>query len=61
MTYDYHGQWDKKTGHIAPMYAREEDDDSTFNAVSFYIRLDLLYLNLINYEYTFTPDMFQRP
>ncbi|XP_061712227.1 probable chitinase 10 isoform X1 [Cydia pomonella] len=32
MTYDYHGQWDKKTGHIAPMYAREDDDDSTFNA-----------------------------
>uniref|UniRef100_A0A1B0AV04 chitinase n=1 Tax=Glossina palpalis gambiensis TaxID=67801 RepID=A0A1B0AV04_9MUSC len=20
MTYDYHGQWDKKTGHVAPMY-----------------------------------------
>ncbi|KAI8435064.1 hypothetical protein MSG28_003474 [Choristoneura fumiferana] len=32
MTYDYHGQWDKKTGHVAPMYAREDDDDATFNA-----------------------------
>lgn len=34
MTYDYHGQWEKKTGHVAPMYVREEDDDKTFNAVS---------------------------
>lgn len=33
MTYDYHGQWDKKTGHVAPMYARDGDDDKTFNAV----------------------------
>lgn len=32
MTYDYHGQWDKKTGHVAPMYTREDDDDKTFNA-----------------------------
>lgn len=34
MTYDYHGQWDKKTGHVASMYTREGDDDKTFNAVS---------------------------
>lgn len=33
MAYDYHGQWDKKTGHIAPMYASQEDDDKTLNAV----------------------------
>ncbi|CAK1552087.1 unnamed protein product [Leptosia nina] len=31
MTYDYHGQWDQKTGHVAPMYASDEDDDKTFN------------------------------
>ncbi|KAI5633063.1 glycosyl hydrolases family 18 domain-containing protein [Phthorimaea operculella] len=31
MTYDYHGQWDKKTGHVAPMYAQERDD-MTLNA-----------------------------
>ncbi|XP_050304967.1 probable chitinase 10 isoform X2 [Anthonomus grandis grandis] len=32
MTYDYHGQWDKVTGHVAPMYAHPEDIDATFNA-----------------------------
>lgn len=34
MAYDYHGQWDKRTGHVAPMYAHPEDDDVTFNTVS---------------------------
>uniref|UniRef100_A0A182LZU2 Chitinase n=1 Tax=Anopheles culicifacies TaxID=139723 RepID=A0A182LZU2_9DIPT len=32
MTYDYHGQWDKQTGHVAPMYEHSEDFDKTFNA-----------------------------
>ncbi|KAE8573974.1 Putative chitinase [Halyomorpha halys] len=32
MTYDYHGQWDKKTGHVAPMYEHPEDDFYYFNA-----------------------------
>jgi len=31
MTYDYHGHWDKKTGHVAPMYAHPEDDYDYFN------------------------------
>ncbi|XP_068222684.1 probable chitinase 10 isoform X2 [Palaemon carinicauda] len=31
MTYDYHGQWDKKTGHVAPMYAHSQDDNLAFN------------------------------
>ncbi|XP_059479869.1 probable chitinase 10 [Neocloeon triangulifer] len=31
MTYDYHGQWDKRTGHVAPMYAHPDDADATFN------------------------------
>lgn len=35
MTYDYHGQWDKKTGHVAPMYANDYDQDITLNTVSF--------------------------
>lgn len=37
MCYDYHGQWDKITGHVAPMYAHPEDIDVTFNTVSLYI------------------------
>ncbi|XP_066157317.1 probable chitinase 10 [Euwallacea fornicatus] len=32
MTYDYHGQWDKVTGHVAPMYTHPDDIDATFNA-----------------------------
>ncbi|XP_070161707.1 probable chitinase 10 [Polyergus mexicanus] len=31
MAYDYHGQWDKKTGHVAPMYHHPDDDYSYFN------------------------------
>lgn len=33
MTYDYHGQWDKKTGHVAPMYSGGDDSDMTLNTV----------------------------
>lgn len=33
MTYDFHGQWDKKTGHVAPLFYHPEDDISYFNAV----------------------------
>jgi chitinase len=33
MCYDYHGQWDKITGHVAPMYAHPDDVDATFNTV----------------------------
>ena len=32
MTYDYHGQWDKRTGHVAPMYYHDEDEFYYFNA-----------------------------
>ncbi|KAH8272046.1 hypothetical protein KR026_004304, partial [Drosophila bipectinata] len=32
MTYDFHGQWDKKTGHVAPLYYHPDDDDKYFNA-----------------------------
>lgn len=31
MCYDYHGQWDKKTGHVAPLYEHPEDWETTFN------------------------------
>lgn len=33
MTYDYHGQWDRKTGHVAPMYYYPGDDYDYFNLV----------------------------
>ncbi|XP_030240858.1 probable chitinase 10 [Drosophila navojoa] len=32
MTYDFHGQWDKKTGHVAPLYHHPDDDYDYFNA-----------------------------
>ena len=32
MTYDYHGHWDKKTGHVAPLYAHPDDEFYYFNA-----------------------------
>lgn len=32
MTYDYHGQWDKQTGHVAPMYEHPLDVEPTFNS-----------------------------
>jgi len=34
MTYDYHGQWDKKTGHVAPMYYYQGDEIEYFNMVN---------------------------
>lgn len=34
MTYDFHGQWDKKTGHVAPLYHHPEDELDFFNAVN---------------------------
>ena len=33
MVYDYHGQWDEVTGHVAPMYEHPDDADKLFNAV----------------------------
>jgi len=33
MTYDYHGQWDKVTGHLAPLKEHPDDADKTFNLV----------------------------
>merc|ERR1719285_304472 len=32
MTYDYHGHWDKATGHVAPMYHHAEGPNPKFNA-----------------------------
>lgn len=32
MTYDFHGQWDRKTGHVAPLYALPDDQYDYFNS-----------------------------
>ena len=52
MTYDYHGQWDKQTGHVAPMYEHPDDLDTTFNivSVSFTMSLTLSYSKDVNYQ-----------
>lgn len=34
MTYDFHGHWDKQTGHVAPLYYYPGDLYDYFNAVS---------------------------
>ena len=34
MTYDYHGHWDKKTGHVAPMYHHPDYEFDYFNTVN---------------------------
>ena len=43
MTYDYHGHWDKKTGHVAPMYHYPSDEVEYFNSVRYY-SVRLIYI-----------------
>ncbi|KAL7648230.1 UNVERIFIED_CONTAM: hypothetical protein RMT77_000133 [Armadillidium vulgare] len=31
MTYDFHGSWDKQTGHVSPLYAHPDDVEPKFN------------------------------
>lgn len=44
MCYDYHGQWDKKTGHVAPLYYHPEDDVDYFNSVILTVIICLFYI-----------------
>lgn len=46
MTYDYHGQWDKRTGHVAPLFYHPEDDVTYFNAVSILKLILCTYLEI---------------
>ena len=43
MAYDYHGQWDKMTGHVAPMYQHAQDDNSYFNTVNMWCIIESLH------------------
>lgn len=53
MTYDYHGQWDKKTGHLSPMYEGEDDEDKTLNTVRT-ARSKMFEISIINVQKTDT-------
>ena len=61
MTYDYHGQWDKKTGHVAPIYPHPDDFDQTFNVnytINYWLRKgmssDKIILGVPLYGQSFT-------
>ena len=48
MTYDYHGHWDKRTGHVAPFYSHPDDEFFYFNTVTLFIFF-IQDLNFIGY------------
>ena len=52
MTYDFHGQWDKKTGHLAPLYYHPDDEVDYFNSVSIsFFSFKLLFaINNLSYR-----------
>ena len=51
MTYDYYGHWDKKTGHVAPLYHHPDASNPTFSAVS-YSKNDIVCI-MILFRYKF--------
>lgn len=53
MTYDYHGQWDMKTGHVAPLYYHPDDDTTYFNAVSISAKIEIRAINIFSVIFIF--------
>lgn len=33
MTYDYHGGWENRTGHLSPLYGKPDDLFPEYNSV----------------------------
>lgn len=63
MAYDFHGKWERETGHNAPLYAPSSDSEwrkqlSVDNAASLWTRLgapkDKLVIGMPTYGRTFT-------
>ena len=45
MSYDFHGKWESKTGHNAPLYAQSNETEwrKQLSVVSIFPRPDLVY------------------
>lgn len=49
MTYDYHGAWESKSGHIAPLFGSPGDTNPYYNVVSLnFIRAKVHVINRLN-------------
>lgn len=71
MAYDFHGKWERETGHNAPLYASSLDSEwqkqlSVDNAASIWVRLgtpkEKLIIGMPTYGRSFTlsnPDNFR--